>query len=566
LTASRRVAVIGAGPSGLATIKELLAEGHGPVGFERAAGLGGVFRYDDAGGVIWESCRLTSSALLTSFSDFPPPPGGDEQLTARAYVDYLRAYATAFDLERRIRFSHSVESVARRAGGGWTVRSVDAAGERREEEFDAVAVASGLHQHPDLPRYPGQATFPGAILHGSRFRGAESARGLRVVVVGAGESGADIAAEIAAVAAETVLSLRRGVSVLPRRQFGYPNDYQTCRLTNSAAPWIAATRDPADRGKRRLFATICFPFFLLDRLLQDATRLGWEVLPLFSPRHALAGRGGLERLRLALATRRESARLLAESQGTFGEQFGTKSDEFVRAIAAGRCRRAGAIERFEGRRVVFAGGESIEADLVILATGFVGRVPFLDAALAARPRYLRTFVPEVGAGLAFVGFLRPALGAIPPLAELQARWFARLLSGAAELPSPSEMQAEIEGAREFRRRHFRAHRERLEELVDFTSVCDALARQIGCLPTRQALAGESRRFRRRFFAGPFVAAQYRLRGPHARPELARRTIESLPLALPPPRFVGNTLRWAWSRLFGRLFGPGWAPKLELPEA
>jgi dimethylaniline monooxygenase (N-oxide forming) len=385
------------------------------------------------------------------------------------------------------------------------------------------------------------------------------------VVVGAGESGADIVAEVAAVAAETVLSLRRGVSVLPRRQFGYPNDYQTCRLTNSAAPWIAATRDPADRGKRRFFATICLPFFLLDRLLQDTTRLGWELLPLFHPSRLLAGRRSLAELRLAFATRRETARLLAESHGTFGEQFGTKSDEFVRAIAAGRCRRAGAIERFAGSRVIFADGGSVEADLVILATGFVGRIPFLDAALAGRPRYLRTFVPEIGAGLAFVGFLRPALGAIPPLAELQARWFARLLSDAAELPTPLEMHAEIECAREFRRRHFRAHRERLDELVDFTSVCDALARQIGCQPTRRSLAGESRRFRRRFFAGPFVAAQYRLRGPHARPELTRRTIEALPVALPPPRLLGHALRWAWSRLFGRLFGPGWAPKLELPE-
>src|SRR5262249_3819531 len=68
---ARRIAVIGAGPSGLATIKELLDEGHDPVCFERAAGIGGVFRFGEADGRVWESCRLTSSPLLTSFSDFP---------------------------------------------------------------------------------------------------------------------------------------------------------------------------------------------------------------------------------------------------------------------------------------------------------------------------------------------------------------------------------------------------------------------------------------------------------------------------------------------------------------
>jgi dimethylaniline monooxygenase (N-oxide forming) len=128
------------------------------------------------------------------------------------------------------------------------------------------------------------------------------------------------------------------------------------------------------------------------------------------------------------------------------------------------------------------------------------------------------------------------------------------------------MNAEIARATDFRHRHFRANRERLDELVDFTSVCDALARRIGCQPTHTLVAGESRRFRRRFFAGPFVGAQYRLHGPHARPGLARRTIETLPIALPPPRRLGHALRWRISALFGRLFGPGWGPKIEVPES
>ena len=80
---SKRVAVIGAGPSGLATVKELLEEGHRPTCFERAPSLGGVFRFDEKDGVVWESCRLTSSILLTAFSDFPVPKRRTGHLTAR---------------------------------------------------------------------------------------------------------------------------------------------------------------------------------------------------------------------------------------------------------------------------------------------------------------------------------------------------------------------------------------------------------------------------------------------------------------------------------------------------
>jgi dimethylaniline monooxygenase (N-oxide forming) len=99
---SRRVAVIGAGPSGLTAVKELLEEGHQPICFEKAASLGGVFRFGEDDGVVWESCRLTSSGLLTAFSDFPVTPEFSGHMTARQYVDYLTRYCAAFDVTRHI--------------------------------------------------------------------------------------------------------------------------------------------------------------------------------------------------------------------------------------------------------------------------------------------------------------------------------------------------------------------------------------------------------------------------------------------------------------------------------
>lgn len=539
---SKRVAVIGAGPSGLVAVKELLAEGHRPVCFERAAGIGGVFRFDEEHGVVWESCRLTSSGLLTAFSDFPVPPDRIGHMTTGEYVDYLGRYCEAFDLARHIRFGTAAQSVER-DGAGWRVVTADG-----EERFDAVAVCSGLHQSPHRPQFDGEETFSGEILHGAEYRRPAQAAGKRVLIVGAGESGADVVAEVAAHATETVLSLRRGVSVLPRLIRGYPNDYLTSRLNNSAAHWIYETRNPADAGKLNVYRVAFLPLVVVDKCIQTFFR-------------ALAA--ATTRPRLARETKRLTRQLLAESGGTRQEQFGTKSDEFVKAIAAGRCRRAGPVARFDGDRAVFADGSTFEPDLVILCTGFDVKLPFLGEALGEAPRYLLTFVPSVGAGLAFVGLVRPSFGAIPPLAELQARWFALLLSGAVDLPPEDEMRASVERLADFRAHYFRAVRGRLDYLVDYTSLSDELASKIGCKPTREALGRESRRFRRRFVSAPFVAAQYRLVGPHAEPALARQVIESLPIAHPAHERALFHLRARLSRLLWLLLGPRFAPKLEL---
>ena len=552
---SKSVAVIGAGPSGLVTLKELLAEGHSPVCFEKAAGIGGVFRFGETDGVVWESCTLTSSGRLTAFSDFPVRPDQTGHMSIAAYVGYLSDFCDRFQLHPHLRFSTAVESVEPDPEGGWIVTVQQAAG-LRQHHFDAVAICSGLHQHPRLPRFPGQDTYSGEILHGAHYRRPAQVSGKRVLVVGAGESGADITAEVAAHASQTVLSLRRGVSVVPRNVFGVPRDLQTSRLQNCPADWIAQTRHPVDNPKRAAYRWTFLPFLFVDKALQTIRRIFWDLLPLlFAP--------GLAAVRTNLRTRSLIARLLQASGGGVEEQFGTKSDAFVRAIAEGRCRLAPAVDRFDGANVVFSDGSAFTPDLIICCTGFETRVPFLPRSFATSPRFFHTFHPGLGHSLAFIGFLRPAFGAIPPLTELQARWFALLLSGSRSLPDPECMQHAIDDQARTHARRFRALRGSLEHLVDFTSTCDALAEQIGCKPTKAALRQESRLFRHRFFAGPFVAAQYRLIGPHANPALAREIIESLPVGHPWPDYCNLRLRWALSRILRRLRGPAFAPKLDL---
>lgn len=561
--APKRVAVIGAGPSGLVTVKELLEEGHDVTCYERAAGIGGVFRFDERNGVVWDSCQLTSSGLLMAFSDFPVEAGESGHMPVGAYVRYLERYCRTFALTERIRFETTVTSVTPDRGGGWVVGSTGRDGSRHDERYDAVAICAGLNQTAHLPRFPGQDTYTGTIMHGSQYRRGEPMRGKRVLVVGGGESAADIVSEVSMQAAETVLSLRRGVAVLPRRRRGKPTDYSICRLNHSSAHWISQTRNPADDSKRRLFRALFFPIVVFGRPEQAVRNFLYDTLPLFHPRRLLRGRAGLEAIRVDLEERRLIRQLRHESGGNIQEQFGTKTTGFVTAIAAGRCRRAGRIVGFEGNRVRFEDGSAYEPDVIVLCTGFEVRLPFVDERFSRTPRYLHAIDPTVGASLGFIGFVRPAHGAIPPLAELQARWFALLQSGKVALPSEADMRDWIDRFMAIRRDRLRAVRGRLEHLVDFTSYCDELASHVGCKPTLTAIRRERLGVRLRFFVAPFVAAQYRLVGPHAKPAIARQVIARLPFTRTVPALTRLYVRWKLSRLLHRVLGREYAPKLEL---
>ena len=551
----KRVAVVGAGLSGLVTVKELLAAGHQPVCMEKAESLGGVFRFGEDDGVVWESCQLTSSGYLTAFSDFPVTKERAEHMHSSEYIRYLEDYCREFGVLQHVRFSITVLSIRQVEGGSWQVTSTGAGGET-EEYFDAVAVCSGLHQHPHHPAYEGQDSFPGEVLHAAHYRRPGQVKGKKVLIVGAGESGADIAAEVARHADEAVLSLRRGVAVVPRCAFGKPRDYLTSRLMNAPAHWMGQTRNPKDNHRRKVYRTLGFPLLVIEKFLFLLYRYGWETLPLYFST-------SLTEIKAKLQTRDLTTQILKESGGTLFEQFGTKDDGFIHALAAGTLKRVSGICHFEGQSVQFTDGSCFQPDIVLFCTGFETKTPFLDEETGSAPRYLNTFNPDVGAGLGFIGFVRPAFGAIPPLAELQARWFARLLSRELELPSAEEMKQSVETSEEKRHHVFSAKDDRLTHLVDHTEFCDLLADQAGCKPRLEDLEKESRAFRKRFWSGPFIAAQYRLAGPGAKPELARQIVESMPLAHPWPQRFHLYLRWSVCRILHRLLGPEYAPKLSV---
>lgn len=226
----------------------------------------------------------------------------------------------------------------------------------------------------------------------------------------------------------------------------------------------------------------------------------------------------------------------------FRNTYGTKNTGFAEAIANYGCQLKPGIAKLRERSVVFTDGTEEPIDEILCCTGFANRFPFLDAncddellrcvshdAVTYHNLYKHMIHPLLGSSLVFTGFVRPCFGAIPPLAEMQARWFALLCSNKAQLPADEVMTDRSRTYVRYIERMLTPYRtDRMPNLTDFISYSDDLARQIGCRPDLgvRTLLSEPRLWLR-CMLGPICNAQYRLTGPHKQPEEARRVLRTL---------------------------------------
>lgn len=394
-----RVCVIGAGLSGLAMGHALKERGISFVCLEKAPDVGGIWRQPGAGerGPGYQSLHLNTARQLTGYADFPMP--SDYPLYPRhdQVAAYLRSFAEWAGLLDHVELRTEVLSVRQDSDGSWTVVSRDADGAQSARRFEQVVVASGHHTDPALPDPlpAGADSFAGTILHSLDYRDGGDFAGRRVVVVGLGASAVDIAADLSA-RRQTLLSVRRGLHIVPKQVFGMSLD------EIAEAPWWNE-----------------MPF---------AERRRWVEQALLVARGRLSDYG------------------LPEPDHPILSSATTLSDEILSRIRHGAVTPKPAIASFESDRVVFTDGSSEAADTVVYCTGFHMTFPFLPpgcpvAADGAVELY-RRIVPADRPGLYFVGLVRPA-GALTRLVEAQAQWVARLVDGAAALPGTEEMREEI---------------------------------------------------------------------------------------------------------------------------
>ncbi|MCW8126344.1 NAD(P)-binding domain-containing protein [Microbulbifer halophilus] len=481
----KRVAVIGAGLSGIAAIKQLTDEGHEVVCFERLDNLGGVFARNE----IYDDLHLTISNYFMAYSDDVPHTERLKFWSKSEYRDYLKAYVEKFDIGAKIQYNTEVQSVRQTPGGGSWEIEVSRAGGMERLEFDSVVVCSGHFQSPNIPEVEGLEIFKGTVVHSKDYREQEFYRGKRVLCVGMGESSADITAEISSVAEKCLLSVRRYHAVAPRYIPFQEDTYFTIDTS-----WL--TSRIVNRLPHRFHGGIASGIF----------------------KRYLKSRNPDVRIR---------GQWLIESGPTF-HQAVTKNERLFKPIADGKVTpNIGGIQRFEENSVVFKDGNREEIDAVVFCSGYKLEFPFLDRKIPdMRDLFKQMFIPEIGRSLAFVGFVRPQQGGIPAIAEMQSRYLAQLYSGATGLPPIAEQKRTIRQDAEHWRNEYKLT-PNVPSLVNYCHYMDSLAELVGCMPKIPAL-WENPRLRIKLLHGPQFAAQYRLTGPHSMPHESRQFLLAFP--------------------------------------
>ncbi|MEU1762266.1 flavin-containing monooxygenase [Micromonospora sp. NPDC005686] len=388
--ATPRVAVVGAGAAGLATLKALADAGVPAIAFETADTLGGLWVYGAPDSPAYRTLHLNTSKGRTEFADHPMPADWPDYPDHTRVAGYLGDYADRFGLRDAVRLRHTVERVTR-AGDGWRVRATGPDGPV-EVDVEAVVVANGHNRSPKRPEpYPGECTAE--QMHSHDYRGPEQLAGRRVLVVGGGNSAMDIAVDASYAAERTLLSLRRGVWVVPKYLLGRPSDTLNGALARRL-PW---------RLRQRISQT------MITTAVGSPSRYG---LP--APAHG------------------------------FLQDHPTLSDALLSRLTHGDIQARPGIARFDGDRVEFTDGRADEVDLVVWCTGYRVEMPFLDAALVGDgadrlPLYRHVFHLDAS-GLAFVGLMQ-STGAAFPLVEAQARLVAARLAGTWAPPDAARQAA-----------------------------------------------------------------------------------------------------------------------------
>ena len=219
-TTENSYAVIGAGPAGLAGVRNLAKAGIGVVGFEAHTGVGGLWDIENPHSTMYKSAHLISSRTTTAYAEFPMREDVADYPSHRDMRVYFDDFADRFGLRPHYRFGTRVDRVEP-DGEHWSVTSTGPEGERTET-FRGVVIANGTLSEPSIPTFEGE--FAGELLHTSAYKDPEVFKGKRVLIIGAGNSGCDIAVDAVHQAASVDLSVRSGYYFIPKYIFGKPAD------------------------------------------------------------------------------------------------------------------------------------------------------------------------------------------------------------------------------------------------------------------------------------------------------------------------------------------------------
>ena len=350
---TKKYCLVGAGPAGLVMARALIKEGVPFDWYERHSGVGGIWDIENPGTPMYESAHFISSKYTSGFYGFPMPTEYPDYPSWRQIRDYIHAFAEKFDLTRRVNFGISVVKAVPVADDQWEITLSTGL----SQVYEGLINATGVTWHPQRPQFKGEEKFAGSIMHSVDYRSAEDFVGKRVLIVGAGNSGVDIASDAARYSTQAYLSVRRGYRYIPKYIFGLPTD---ALMSGKIQPpkGVSLTGDVTK---------------MIDTLVGDLTRFG---LP--APDHDLLASHPI------------------------------MNTQVLHHLGHGDLIAKPDIAEITETGVIFKDGSSVHVDLIIFATGYSYSVPYLDQSddewRDGRPQLYLRILSRKHPNLYFIGY------------------------------------------------------------------------------------------------------------------------------------------------------------------
>lgn len=373
-----RYCVVGAGTSGLTAAKNLKQHGIACDVFEKNDDVGGNWYYGKPGSSVYRSTHLISSKPGTEYTDFPMPAEYPDYPNHWQVHEYIKSYARHFGLYELITFNTGVTRIVPVEEGSpstpWDVTLTN--GETRR--YAGVVICNGHNWDPKFPDLPG--AFDGLTLHSCQYKTPDVLRDRRALVVGAGNSGCDIAVESAHNARATFLSTRRGYYYNPKFVLGRPADQ------------VAET-------------------MLRLRVPLALRRLTYGLV-----------------LKLSVGLPQDYG--LPKPDHRFYETHPIVNSQLLYYVGHGDIKHKPDVRELQRDAVLFADGTREPLDVIVFATGFKLTFPFIEARhlnwIDGRPRlYFHVFHPAYDT-LFVIGLIQPDSGQWG-LADNQAQVMARFV-------------------------------------------------------------------------------------------------------------------------------------------
>lgn len=344
-------AIIGAGPSGLAAARALQKAGVSFIGFEKHSDVGGLWDINNPHSTMYKTAHLISSKRMTEFAEYPMKDSVADYPSHGDLLNYFHDFAEHFQLKKDYVFNADVTSIVRESDQVW---KIEASG--KSYQVAGVILATGTLHYPNMPDKGG---FTGESIHSSKYKSPEIFKDKKVLIVGCGNSACDIAVDAIHHAKSVSISVRRGYHFVPKYIFGKPAD------TMGKAHIPAFIQRPVQKK-------------ILKAFMGSPENYGFP-----KPDHDLF------------------------------ESHPVVNSLILYHAGHGDIKVRPDIEKMEGNTVQFKNGQAEEYDLILWATGYKLKYPFIDQKLlnwqkASPDLYLNIFHPQVDS-LFIVGMVE-ALG------------------------------------------------------------------------------------------------------------------------------------------------------------